>query len=99
LNSLNDKGAGFGKPTNKVTFITKDFKIVENPLKSKELVAEDIVNLIVKNMRFKFIIVFILSVLGAFSQELKATVVVNSAQVTNVNPQIFKNLEKQIFDF
>lgn len=50
-------------------------------------------------MRFKFIIVFILSVLGAFSQELKATVVVNSAQVTNVNPQIFKNLEKQIFDF
>lgn len=48
LNSLNDKGAGFGKPTNKVTFITKDFKIVENPLKSKELVAEDIVNLIVK---------------------------------------------------
>lgn len=49
LNSLNDKGAGFGKPTNKVTFIDKDFNIFENPLKSKELVAEDIVNLIVKN--------------------------------------------------
>lgn len=48
LNSLNDKGAGFGKPTNKVTFIDKDFNIFENPLKSKELVAEDIVNLIVK---------------------------------------------------
>jgi len=50
-------------------------------------------------MRFKFLVVFVLSFLGAFSQELKATVSVNSAQVTNVNPQIFKNLEKQIFDF
>jgi len=48
LNSLNDKGAGFGQPTNKVTFIDKNFNIFENPLKSKELVAEDIVNLIVK---------------------------------------------------
>ena len=48
LNSLNDKGAGFGKPTNKVTFIDKDFNIFEHSLKSKELVAEDIVNLIVK---------------------------------------------------
>jgi phosphopantothenoylcysteine decarboxylase/phosphopantothenate--cysteine ligase len=48
LNSLNDKGAGFGQPTNKVTFIDKDFNIFENPLKSKELVAEDIVNIIVK---------------------------------------------------
>lgn len=50
LNSLNDKGAGFGQPTNKVTFIDKDFNIFENPLKSKELVAEDIVNLIVKKI-------------------------------------------------
>lgn len=48
LNSLNDKGAGFGKPTNKVAFIDKDFTIFENELKSKELVSEDIVNLIVK---------------------------------------------------
>ncbi|WP_396180478.1 bifunctional phosphopantothenoylcysteine decarboxylase/phosphopantothenate--cysteine ligase CoaBC [Flavobacterium sp.] len=48
LNSLNDEGAGFGKPTNKVTFIDKEFNIFDIPLKSKELVAEDIVNLIVK---------------------------------------------------
>jgi len=48
LNSLNDEGAGFGKPTNKVTFIDKDFNIFDIQLKSKELVAEDIVNLIVK---------------------------------------------------
>ena len=48
LNSLNDKGAGFGTPTNKVTFIDKEFNCFEQELKSKELVAEDIVNLIVK---------------------------------------------------
>lgn len=48
LNSLNDKGAGFGTLTNKVTFIDKNFNCVEHNLKSKKLVAEDIVNLIVK---------------------------------------------------
>ncbi|MBQ0117673.1 MAG: bifunctional phosphopantothenoylcysteine decarboxylase/phosphopantothenate--cysteine ligase CoaBC [Flavobacterium sp.] len=44
LNSLNDAGAGFGKPTNKVTFITKDFEIEPLELKSKEAVALDIIN-------------------------------------------------------
>ena len=48
LNSLNDIGAGFGKPTNKVTIIDKDYNIFENSLKPKEVVAKDIVNLIVK---------------------------------------------------
>lgn len=43
LNSLNDEGAGFGKPTNKVTFIYKDFSILPLELKSKEEVAKDIV--------------------------------------------------------
>jgi phosphopantothenoylcysteine decarboxylase / phosphopantothenate---cysteine ligase len=47
LNSLNDKGAGFGQPTNKVTFIDKDFKIEAMPLKSKEEVAKDILNKII----------------------------------------------------
>lgn len=49
LNSLNDKGAGFGGTTNKVTFIDKDFNIEEFPLKTKEEVAQDIVNKIVEN--------------------------------------------------
>src|SRR5690606_12036357 len=49
LNSLNDKGAGFGGSTNKVTFIDKNFNIEEFPLKSKEEVAQDIVNKIVEN--------------------------------------------------
>lgn len=49
LNSLNDKGAGFGKPTNKVTFINKNLEVFPQELKSKEAVAKDIVDQIVKN--------------------------------------------------
>ncbi len=49
LNSLNDEGAGFGKPTNKVTFIDKGFKIEPQELKSKEDVAKDIINRIKKH--------------------------------------------------
>ena len=44
LNSLNDEGAGFGKATNKITFIDKDFNIEPMELKSKEAVADDILN-------------------------------------------------------
>ena len=49
LNSLNDKGAGFGKPTNKVTFIDKNFQIEPMNLKSKEAVALDIINKIIEH--------------------------------------------------
>jgi len=42
LNSLNDKGAGFKKETNKVTIIDKFENISEFSLKSKAKVAEDI---------------------------------------------------------
>lgn len=48
LNSLNDKGAGFGQPTNKVTFISKDFSIEPKALKSKEEVAQDIINKVIQ---------------------------------------------------
>ena len=48
LNSLQDEGAGFGKPTNKVTFISKDLSIEPMPLKSKEEVATDIINKVIK---------------------------------------------------
>ena len=44
LNSLNDEGAGFGKPTNKVTFIDKDLNLEPLELKTKEEVAKDIIN-------------------------------------------------------
>ena len=43
LNSLNDKGAGFGYDTNKITILDKNCK-QEFPLKSKQQVAEDIIN-------------------------------------------------------
>ncbi|QQU04169.1 bifunctional phosphopantothenoylcysteine decarboxylase/phosphopantothenate--cysteine ligase CoaBC [Myroides odoratus] len=49
LNSLNDTGAGFGKPTNKVTFIDRDFTVQPMELKSKEEVAKDIVNKIIQH--------------------------------------------------
>ena len=44
LNSLQDKGAGFKKETNKVTIIDKLEKISEFSLKSKTEVASDIFN-------------------------------------------------------
>jgi phosphopantothenoylcysteine decarboxylase/phosphopantothenate--cysteine ligase len=42
LNSLQDKGAGFGGSTNKVTFIDNNFNVFPMELKSKEEVANDI---------------------------------------------------------
>ena len=46
LNSLRDKGAGFGTPTNKVLMITKDEQTFESELKSKADIARDILNVI-----------------------------------------------------
>lgn len=48
LNSLNDKGAGFGHDTNKIkVFFAKNDDIKVYPLKSKQEVAQDIVQLII----------------------------------------------------
>ena len=49
LNSLRDEGAGFGKATNKITFIDKNFIVEPQQLKSKEAVAVDIINKIIKH--------------------------------------------------
>ena len=48
LNSLKDHGAGFGVSTNKVTFITKSEEVIEQGLKSKTEVAQDLIQLIIK---------------------------------------------------
>ncbi|WP_040279974.1 bifunctional phosphopantothenoylcysteine decarboxylase/phosphopantothenate--cysteine ligase CoaBC [Psychroserpens damuponensis] len=48
LNSLNDKGAGFGGSTNKVTFITASHDIIAHELKSKAEVAQDLMQQILK---------------------------------------------------
>jgi phosphopantothenoylcysteine decarboxylase/phosphopantothenate--cysteine ligase len=47
LNSLQDQGAGFGKLTNKVTFIDRDSKVEPMELKVKEAVADDILNKVI----------------------------------------------------
>jgi phosphopantothenoylcysteine decarboxylase/phosphopantothenate--cysteine ligase len=44
LNSLKDKGAGFGFDTNKVTFIDKEGEVETFPMKSKNAVAVDLFN-------------------------------------------------------
>lgn len=49
LNSLNDKGAGFGKETNKITIISSNGESLQYPLKDKKEVASDIVDY-VENM-------------------------------------------------
>jgi phosphopantothenoylcysteine decarboxylase/phosphopantothenate--cysteine ligase len=46
LNSLRDQGAGFGHDTNKITVIDKEERIYEFELKSKDKVAEDLLNLV-----------------------------------------------------
>lgn len=50
LNSLNDKGAGFEYDTNKITLFTKDNKKLSFELKSKQEVAKDIVNTILRQI-------------------------------------------------
>jgi phosphopantothenoylcysteine decarboxylase / phosphopantothenate---cysteine ligase len=47
LNSLNDKGAGFGHDTNKITIIGRDHQVNTFELKDKKAVAKDIVNAII----------------------------------------------------
>jgi phosphopantothenoylcysteine decarboxylase/phosphopantothenate--cysteine ligase len=50
LNSLNDKGAGFGYDTNKVTLIDKSGRETHVSLKSKTKIAEEIMDYLVKSM-------------------------------------------------
>jgi phosphopantothenoylcysteine decarboxylase / phosphopantothenate---cysteine ligase len=48
LNSLNDAGAGFGYDTNQVTIFEKDGAEIQYDQKTKQLVAKDIVDRIIK---------------------------------------------------
>jgi phosphopantothenoylcysteine decarboxylase / phosphopantothenate---cysteine ligase len=50
LNSLNDKGAGFGHDTNKITLIDRQQKTRTFELKSKKEVAHDIVEAIIEKV-------------------------------------------------
>jgi phosphopantothenoylcysteine decarboxylase / phosphopantothenate---cysteine ligase len=50
LNSLQDEGAGFGHATNKITIFERDGGQTEYPLKSKEAVAADILEHIIRKV-------------------------------------------------
>lgn len=50
LNSLNDKGAGFGHDTNKITLMDRQQNIRSFDLKSKKEVARDIVSAIIEKL-------------------------------------------------
>ena len=49
LNSLNDKGAGFGHDTNRISLIDRNGEVIKYSLKNKKEVASDIVNAIVNH--------------------------------------------------
>jgi phosphopantothenoylcysteine decarboxylase/phosphopantothenate--cysteine ligase len=48
LNSMQDKGAGFGTDTNQVTMINRLGKVDKYELKPKKLVAKDLVQRVIK---------------------------------------------------
>jgi len=49
LNSLNEKGAGFGLETNKISIIDRSGTVYQGTLNSKPVVAAEIIDFIVKN--------------------------------------------------
>ena len=51
LNSLKEKGAGFGHDTNKITIIDRNNNIDKFELKSKDEAAKDILNKIVSMIK------------------------------------------------
>jgi len=50
LNSLRDSGAGFGHDTNKITVIDRDEQVREFALKSKEDVAQDLLQIVLEKL-------------------------------------------------
>lgn len=48
LNSLRDKGAGFGTDTNRVTILKADGSVIELPLQSKAAIADGIIDAVAK---------------------------------------------------
>ncbi|HQB21184.1 MAG TPA: phosphopantothenoylcysteine decarboxylase, partial [Bacteroidales bacterium] len=53
LNSMNDKGAGFNFETNKIMIINNNNEILKFDLKTKDLVAKDIINNLEKILNSK----------------------------------------------
>ncbi|MBO7437321.1 MAG: bifunctional phosphopantothenoylcysteine decarboxylase/phosphopantothenate--cysteine ligase CoaBC [Bacteroidaceae bacterium] len=92
LNSLNDKGAGFGYDTNKVTLIDRKGS-QELPLQSKKNVAKAIID---KLAGLLFCLAFLLMPLKTQAQELNPTLSVNTAKIQGTDKDVFQSLENAI---
>lgn len=92
LNSLNDKGAGFGYDTNKVTLIDRKGS-QELPLQSKKNVAKAIID---KLAGLLFCLAFLLMPLKIQAQELNPTLSVNTAKIQGTDKDVFQSLENAI---
>ncbi len=92
LNSLNDKGAGFGYDTNKVTLIDRKGS-QELPLQSKKNVAKAIID---KLAGLLFCLTFLLMPLKGQAQELDPTLTVNTSKIQGTDKDVFNSLENAI---
>lgn len=97
LNSLRDKGAGFGYDTNKITIIDKEGS-TDYPLKSKQNVAKDIIDRLAK------ILVALIILLMPFggktaAQELDASVTVNSIKTEDSDKDVFSELQTAVAEY
>ena len=92
LNSLNDKGAGFGYDTNKVTLIDRK-GTQELPLQSKKNVAKAIID---KLAGLLFCLAFLLMPFRAQAQELNPTLTVNTSKIQGTDKDVFRSLESAI---
>lgn len=92
LNSLNDKGAGFGYDTNKVTLIDRKGS-QELPLQSKKNVAKAIID---KLAGLLFCLTFLLMPFRAQAQELDPTLTVNTSKIQGTDKDVFNSLENAI---
>ena len=92
LNSLNDKGAGFGYDTNKVTLIDRKGS-QELPLQSKKNVAKAIID---KLAGLLFCLAFLLMPFKSHAQELNPTLNINTAKIQGTDKDVFQSLETAI---
>ena len=92
LNSLNDKGAGFGYDTNKVTLIDRKGS-QELPLQSKKNVAKAIID---KLAGLLFCLAFLLIPLRTQAQELNPTFTINTSKIQGTDKDVFQSLEGAI---
>ena len=94
LNSLRDKGAGFGHDTNKVTIIDKQ-ESTAYPLQSKKEVAKTIVKRLLSILGC---LLFLLP-LNIKAQEINANFTINTAKISGTDKDVFQSLESAIKEF